>query len=157
MKKYGKNIYKKDPVTENKIGIYVCPICRKESTLTKREGCGFKAIFSVCQQGHKAELARQAYPKYHIGDVVRIYDTTFKDDVLKLDCYKEGTIVDIRENITDYVFDMKVTNAITNGEPVPEHSWVYGSLVRGCGHHRKNVKLIKRAKEPVYEQMRLDF
>lgn len=144
-----------DPVRESTVGKYICPICGQNSSVTERKNKGFKALLSDCPNSHRVLLHKEVYQKYRIGDQVRIYDTTFgKDSVIKPNWYTEGIIIASYEGITDYEFDMRITEVVCGGEKIPETSWLYGHILKSHKHHRNDVKLIKRA-ELEYHQLKL--
>lgn len=95
MTKYGKRVYDgSNNVKREYIGSYICPTCHKPSRLIRQKGYGFQNILSVCALKHTCEIAKELYEKYHIGDRIRLYESTFgKDAVLRLDSYTEGIVI----------------------------------------------------------------
>lgn len=153
--KFGRKVHYGDSVTEKVIGSYICPLCGEDGKLLDRRGAGFRLFAVECRHGHRHTLAKQIYKKYDVGDVVRIYESTFgKDSVLRLDSFKEGPIVRIYPYIIDYRFDMLVQKAVFNGKDLPAESWVYGYVMHGHDHHRRDVELIRKA-EDQYKQLTL--
>lgn len=157
MKKFGKKVYDGTNDVESKcMGTYICPICHKESKLFRRKGYGFQSILSICAQGHRCEIAKELYEKYKVGDRIRLYESTFgKEAVLRLDCYKEGVIVNSYPHIIDYQFDFIVDKCVMNGNEIKAPAWVIGSVHHGISHSSTEVKLIKRAQSEKYVQLSL--
>ncbi len=156
MKKYGRKLYIRNPLNEKKFGNYICPICNKNSILVERKGYGFMILASICNEGHRVNLAKQLYPKFEIGDTVRIYGSTFgKDAVIRTDCYDEGIIVESYNSIIDCEFDMLITKAVMNGKQLPSNSWRYGTIIHGHRHHARDVDIVKKVEKVNYEQLSL--
>lgn len=158
MKKYGKRIYDgTNDVKRTYIGTYICPTCHKESRLIQQKGYGFQNILSVCDLEHTCEIAKELYPKYEVGDRIRLYESTFgKDAVLRLDSYKEGVITNSYPCLIDYQFDFKVDKCIMNGHEIKAPAWVIGSIHHGVNHSSAEVKLLEKAKKEQYEQLTLE-
>ena len=153
--KFGRKVHYGDSVTEKEVGFYICPICGEDGKLLDRRGAGFRLLAVECRHGHRHTLAKQIYKKYEVGDTVRVYDTTFgKDSVIRLDNYQEGIVIRIYPNIIDYQFDMQINKVVSNGEELLTTSWMYGHVLQGHDHHRRDTELIKRA-EKQYEQLTL--
>lgn len=153
--KFGRKVHCGDSVTEKVIGSYTCPLCGEDGKLLDRQGAGFRLYAVECRHGHRHTLAKQIYKKYDVGDVVRIYESTFgKDSVLRLDSFYEGPILRIYPYIIDYKFDMLVEKAVFNGKDVPADGWIYGHVIHGHDHHRRDVELIRKA-EDQYKQLML--
>ncbi len=156
MKKYGKRVYDGNDMKREDIGSYICPICHKQSRLIRQKGYGFQNILSICGLEHTCEIAKELYSKYHVGDRIRLYESTFgKDSVLRLDSYTEGIIITSYPCIIDYKFDFKVDKCVMNGHEIKAPAWVIGSIHRGVDHSSKKVKLLKKAKKEDYEQLSL--
>lgn len=157
MRKYGKKVYDGSNAVKCKdIGSYICPTCHKPSRLIIQKGYGFQNILSICDSEHTCEIAKEIYEKYHVGDRIRLYESTFgKDAVLRLDSYTEGIVIKSYANIIDYQFDFKVDKCVMNGNEIKAPAWVIGSIHRGVGHSSTEVKLLKKAKEDAYEQLSL--
>ena len=156
MKKFGRKVYIKNPITQKEIGQFICRVCQNNSTLIERKGYGFKSILSICPSNHTILMDKKLYPKYHVGDVVRIYGTTFgKDSVIRLDFYDEGTIINSYPSILDYQFDMKIEKSVMFGKPLPLHNSRYNTVIHGHEHHRRDTILIKKAEQVHYEQLTL--
>lgn len=157
MRKYGKRVYDgSNDVKREDIGTYVCPTCHKTSRLLRQKWCGFQNILSICDKEHTAEITKELYEKYKVGDRIRLYESTFgKDAVLRLDSYTEGIITNSYPNLIDYQFDFKVDRCVMNGHEIKAPAWVIGSVHKGVNHSSTEVKLIERAKEDVYEQLSL--
>lgn len=156
MRKFGKKVYDgKNEVKREDIGPYICPNCHKTSRLIRQKGYGFQNVLSVCEKGHTFELTKQLYEKYHVGDRIRLYESTFgKDAVIRLDSYCEGVITRSYPNLIDYQFDFVVDVCVINGIPLKKDAWVIGSLHRGVDHSNTCVKLLEKAQPDVlYEQM----
>ena len=157
MKKYGKKVYdSSNEVTREDIGSYICPICHKSSRLIRQKGYGFQNVLSICDLKHTCEIAKELYEKYHVGDRIRLYESTFgKDAVLRLDSYTEGVIINSYPNRIDYQFDFKVDKCVMNGKEIKAPAWVIGSIHHGINHASRKVKLIKKADKPQYKQLSL--
>lgn len=148
MKRYGKKVY--DDSTDVKvktIGKYVCPVCHKSSNLICRKGPGFQVILSACDRGHTSIVTKTLYEKYHVGDRIRLYESTFgKDAVIRLDSYYEGTIVKSYPSITDYEFDFIVDKCVMSNNEITSPAWIIGHLYQGVRHSSREVKMLKKAK-----------
>lgn len=158
MKHYGKKVYDGSAdVKSETIGKYVCPTCHKESVLIRRRGLGFQSILSVCDSGHTCLMAKALYEKYHVGDRIRLYESTFgKEAVIRLDSYCEGVIVNSYPSITDYQFDFIVDRCVMNNNEIKSPAWIIGHLHRGIRHSSAEVKLLKKAEKPIsFEQLSL--
>lgn len=156
MKKYGKRVYDGNDMKREDIGSYICPTCHNPSRLIRQKGYGFQNILSVCDLEHTCEIAKELYEKYHVGDRVRLYESTFgKDAVLRLDSYTEGIIITSYPYMTDYKFDFKVDKCVMNGHEIKAPAWVIGNIHRGVNHSSTKVKLLKKATEDDYEQLSL--
>lgn len=157
MRKYGKKVYDgSNEVKREEIGVYVCPTCGKYSRLIRQKGYGFQNILSICESGHTCEIAKELYEKYHVGDRIRLYESTFgKDAVLRLDSYYEGMIVKSYPGIIDYKFDFIVDKCVMNGEEIKAPAWVIGSTHHGVNHSSIEVRLLKKVKKDAYEQLSL--
>lgn len=155
MKKYGKKVYSgSNDVKREDVGLYICPTCHRPCRLIRQKGYGFQNILSVCDLGHTCEIAKELYEKYHVGDRVRLYESTFgKDAVIRLDSYTEGIIIKSYPNIIDYKFDFRVDKCVMNGHEIKSPAWVIGSIHRGIDHSSTEVKLLKRAGKEVCEQL----
>lgn len=158
MRRFGKRVYGSNDVKRECIGTYICPVCYKESNLIKQRGCGFQNILSICELGHTCEIVKELYEKYKVGDRVRLYESTFgKNAVLRLDSYTEGVIINTYPSLIDFKFDFKVDTCVMNGKEIKAPAWIIGSIHHGINHSSAEVKLLKRAKENVYEQLSLKF
>lgn len=157
MKKFGKKVYDgSNEVKRECIGVYICPICNKESKLIKQKGYGFQNILSVCELGHTCEMAKELYEKYKVGDRIRLYESTFgKDAVIRLDSYTEGVVIKSYSDLIDYKFDFRVDKCVINGHEIIAPAWVIGSIHHGVNHSSTEVKLLEKAKEDTYEQLSL--
>ena len=155
MEKYGKRVYDgSNNLKRENIGSYVCPNCQKTSRLIRQKGYGFQNILSICDSGHTYEIAKDLYEKYHVGDRIRLYESTFgKDAVLRLDSYTEGVIINSYPNIIDYQFDFQIDKCVMNGKEIKTPAWVIGSIHHGVSHSCNEVKLLKNAEEETYEQL----
>lgn len=153
---FGKRVYDgTNEVKREDIGTYICPICHKTSRLIRQKGYGFQNILSICDLEHTCEIAKELYEKYHVGDRVRLYESTFgKDAVLRLDSYTEGIIIKSYPCLIDYKFDFRVDKCVMNGKEIKAPAWVIGSIHHGVNHSSTEVKLLKNAKENVmYKQL----
>ena len=158
MKKYGKRVYDDNDMKREDIGAYICPTCHKPSRLVRQKGYGFQNILSVCDLKHTCEIAKEVYEKYHVGDRIRLYESTFgKDAVLRLDSYTEGIIITSYPYMTDYKFNFKVDKCVINGHEIKAPAWVIGSIHHGVNHSSTKVKLLKKASEDPYEQLSLSI
>lgn len=157
MRKYGKKVYDgSNEVKREDIGVYVCPTCGKYSRLIRQKGYGFQNVLSICESGHTCEIAKELYEKYHVGDRIRLYESTFgKDAVLRLDSYTEGLIINSYPDMIDYKFDFKVDKCVMNGNEIKAPAWVIGSIHHRVAHSSTEVKLLKKAKEDTFEQLSL--
>lgn len=157
MRRYGQRVYDGSNTVEREcIGTYICPLCNKESKLIRQKGYGFQNILSICEKEHSVEIAKELYEKYHVGDRVRLYRSTFgKDAVLILDSYYEGIIIKSYPNIIDYQFDFIVDRCVMNGNELKAPAWVIGSVQHGIDHSSREVKLLQKAKKESYEQITL--
>lgn len=159
MRKYGKKVYDgSNEVKREDIGVYVCPTCGKYSRLIRQKGYGFQNILSICESGHTCEIAKELYEKYHVGDRIRLYESTFgKDAVLRLDSYTEGIINNSYPDIIDYKFDFTVDKCVMNGNEIKAPAWIVGSIHHGVSHSSTEVKLLKKLKKDTFEQLKLDI
>ena len=159
MRRFGKKVYDgSNDIKQEYIGTYICPTCKKESSLIKRKGYGFQNILSVCDLEHTCVIAKELYEKYKVGDRIRLYESTFgKDAVLRLDSYTEGIIVDSYPDIIDYKFDFRVDKCLMNGHEIVAPAWVIGSIHRGVNHSSTEVKLLQKTKKDTHEQLSLVF
>lgn len=157
MRKYGKRVYDgSNEIKREEIGSYVCPTCHKPSRLICQKGYGFQNILSICNLNHTCEIAKDLYEKYHVGDRIRLYESTFgKDAVLRLDSYQEGIIINSYPYLIDYQFDFKVDKCVMNGKEIKAPAWVIGSIHHGVNHSSTEVKLLNKAKGETYEQLSL--
>jgi len=158
MKRYGNKLYDDSTAVKcQTIGKYVCPVCHKESNLICRKGPGFQVILSVCDRGHTCRVAKTIYEKYHVGDRIRLYESTFgKDAVIMLDSYCEGVIVKSYPSITDYEFDFIVDKCVMNNTEIISPAWIIGHLHQGVRHSSREVKLLEKAKtKNDFEQLSL--
>ena len=156
MGRFGKRVYDGSCEVKRKdIGTYICPVCHKTSRLIRQKGYGFQNILSICDLEHTCEIAKELYEKHHVGDRVRLYESTFgKDAVLRLDSYTEGIIINSYPCLIDYQFDFKVDKCMMNGKEIKAPAWVIGSIHHGVNHSSTEVKLLKKAKENVmYKQL----
>lgn len=159
MRKYGKKVYDgSNDIKREEIGVYVCPTCGKYSRLIRQKGYGFQNILSICDLKHTCVIAKELYEKYHVGDRVRLYESTFgKDAVLRLDSYYEGVIINSYPDIIDYKFDFIVDKCVMNGDEIKAPAWVIGSTHHGINHSSTKVRLLKKAKEDTFVQLSLVF
>lgn len=158
MKRHGKKVYDDSTAVKVKnIGKYVCPVCHKSSNLIGRKGPGFQVILSVCDKGHTCIVTKTLYEKYHVGDRIRLYESTFgKDAVIRRDSYCEGTIVKSYPSITDYEFDFIVDKCVISNNEITSPAWIIGHLHQGVRHSSAEVKLLKKAEKPIsFEQLSL--
>ena len=157
MRKYGKKVYDgSNDVTREDIGVYVCPTCGKYSRLIRQKGYGFQNILSICDSQHTCEIAKELYEKYHVGDRIRMYESTFgKDAVLRLDSYTEGIIIQSYPDMIDYKFDFQIDKCVMNGKEITDPAWVIGSIHHGINHSSTEVKLLTKAKKNTFEQLSL--
>lgn len=148
-RRLGKPLFIAEPVKVRNLGPSVCPVCGGVSDLLERKGYGFRAVFSMCRENrHQCETEKELYQKFEVGDIVRVYESSFgKDAVLRLHSFYEGPIVKVYPFITDYDFDFMVEKAVFRGKELPSHSWVYGHVIRGHASHSRAVRLIRRAEQ----------
>jgi len=159
MRRFGKKVYDGSNDIQRKcIGIYICPLCHKESKLIEQKNKEFRNILSRCDLNHTFEMAKELYQKYYVGDRIRYYESTFgKDAVLRLDSYTEGVVVNTYPGITSYNLDFKVDTCVMNGHEIKSPAWVIGHIVKGVRHGSAELRLLKRANKSNYTQLAFDL